>query len=43
VSGVTHDGRRWSNADQDRVELVAYDPSWKARYVDEIVRKTGTP
>jgi GrpB-like predicted nucleotidyltransferase (UPF0157 family) len=33
--GVTHDGQRWSNADQDRVELVAYDPSWPARYEAE--------
>lgn len=35
MSGVTHDGQRWSNADQDRVELVAYDPSWPARYEAE--------
>jgi GrpB-like predicted nucleotidyltransferase (UPF0157 family) len=26
MSGVTHDRKGWSNADQDRVELVAYDP-----------------
>lgn len=32
---VTHDGKRWSNADQDRVELVAYDPSWSSRYETE--------
>ncbi|MFI5325812.1 MAG: GrpB family protein [Candidatus Rokuibacteriota bacterium] len=31
--GVTHDGKRWSNADQDRVEdLLAYDPTWPAQY-----------
>ncbi len=33
--GVTHDGKGWSNADQDRVELVAYDPSWPAQYEAE--------
>ncbi len=33
--GVTHDGTRWSNADQDRVDLVAYDPSWPAQYEAE--------
>jgi len=32
MSGVTHDGNRWSNADQDRVDLVAYDPTWPAQY-----------
>jgi GrpB-like predicted nucleotidyltransferase (UPF0157 family) len=32
---VTHDGKRWSNADQGRVELVAYDPSWPSRYETE--------
>jgi len=35
MSGVTHDGKGWSNADQDRVELVADDPSWPARYEAE--------
>ena len=35
MSGVTHDGKGWSNADQDRVELVAYDPSWPAQYEAE--------
>lgn len=35
MAGVTHDGQRWSNADQDRVELVAYDPSWPAQYEAE--------
>jgi len=36
MSGVTHDGTRWSNADQDRVEdLVAYDPGWPAQYEAE--------
>ncbi len=33
--GVTHDGKRWSNADQDRVDPVAYDPSWPAQYEAE--------
>ena len=35
MSGVTHNGKGWSNADQDRVELVAYDPSWPAQYEAE--------
>jgi GrpB-like predicted nucleotidyltransferase (UPF0157 family) len=36
MSGVTHDGKRWSNADQDRVgDLVAYDPGWPAQYEAE--------
>jgi GrpB-like predicted nucleotidyltransferase (UPF0157 family) len=36
MADVTHDGRRWSNADQDRVEdLTPYDPSWPARYEAE--------
>ena len=35
MADVTHDGQRWSNADQDRVELVAYDPRWPARYEAE--------
>lgn len=32
---VEHDGKRWSNADQDRVDLVDYDPGWPARYEEE--------
>ena len=35
MTGVTHDGKAWSNANQDRVELVAYDPSWPAEYEAE--------
>ena len=35
MPGVTHDGNRWSNADQDRVDLVPYDPSWPAGYEAE--------
>lgn len=35
MSGVTHDGKRWSNAEQDRVDPVAYDPGWPAQYVAE--------
>ena len=35
MADVTHDGKGWSNADQDRVELVAYDPSWPAQYEAE--------
>jgi GrpB-like predicted nucleotidyltransferase (UPF0157 family) len=32
---LTHDGRRWSNAEADRVDLVPYDPSWPARFAAE--------
>src|SRR5689334_11075852 len=32
---VTHDGTRWSNAEQDRVEIEPYDPSWPARFERE--------
>lgn len=35
MAGVMHDGKGWSNADQDRVERVAYDPSWPAQYEAE--------
>ena len=35
MSGVAHDGNRWSNADQDRVDLVPYDPGWPAQYEAE--------
>lgn len=35
MSGVTHDGKGWSNAEQDRVELVTYDPRWPAQYEAE--------
>lgn len=27
-SKVTHDGERWSNADEDRIEIVKYNPEW---------------
>jgi GrpB-like predicted nucleotidyltransferase (UPF0157 family) len=29
---VTHDGRRWSNADDDRVEIVDADPAWPHQF-----------
>jgi GrpB-like predicted nucleotidyltransferase (UPF0157 family) len=29
---VTHDGTRWSNAEQDRLEIEPYDPSWPERF-----------
>jgi GrpB-like predicted nucleotidyltransferase (UPF0157 family) len=32
---VTHDGSRWSNADDDRVEVKAYDPDWPAKFAVE--------
>jgi GrpB-like predicted nucleotidyltransferase (UPF0157 family) len=32
---ITHDGSRWSNADEDRVELRQYDPGWPAEFVRE--------
>ncbi|MGH7350364.1 MAG: GrpB family protein [Candidatus Rokuibacteriota bacterium] len=32
---MAHDGKRWSNADQDRVDLVEYDPTWPAHYEAE--------
>lgn len=35
MPGVTHDGKGWSNADQDRIELAAYDPGWPAAYEAE--------
>jgi hypothetical protein len=34
-TGVTHVGRRWSNAEQDRVEIEPYDPAWPARFEAE--------
>ena len=35
---VTHDGRRFSNAEEDRVELVAYDPRWPSMFETEAGR-----
>ncbi len=32
---VAHDGARWSNAEQDRVEIEPYDPSWPERFERE--------
>jgi GrpB-like predicted nucleotidyltransferase (UPF0157 family) len=32
---VTHDGTTWSNAADDRVELVAFDPQWRRQYEEE--------
>ncbi|MFV3306135.1 GrpB family protein [Pseudomonas sp. NY15181] len=29
------DGQHWSNADEDRVEVVAADPCWAQRFVEE--------
>ena len=38
MAGVTHDGQRWSNADQDRVDLVDYDAAWPAMFQAEAAR-----
>jgi GrpB-like predicted nucleotidyltransferase (UPF0157 family) len=35
---VSHDGRRYNNADEDRVELVDYDPGWPALFEAEAAR-----
>ena len=35
---MTHDGRRWSNADDDRVDLVSYDPRWPSLFEAEAGR-----
>lgn len=35
MDSVTHDGRRWSNADEDRVALIDHDPRWPALYEAE--------
>lgn len=32
---LTFDGQRWSNVDEDRVNLVEYDPRWPTRFADE--------
>jgi len=32
---VTHDGERWSNADDDAIEIVPNDASWPARFMAE--------
>lgn len=38
MTRVTHDGRRYRNADEDRVELVPYDPGWPALFEAEAAR-----
>jgi GrpB-like predicted nucleotidyltransferase (UPF0157 family) len=38
VKRVAHDGRRDSNAEEDRVELVDYDPGWPALFEVEADR-----
>jgi GrpB-like predicted nucleotidyltransferase (UPF0157 family) len=38
VSRVSHDGRRYSNAEEDRVVLVDYDPGWPALFEAEAAR-----
>ena len=39
---ITHDGTRWSNAAEDRVEIEPYDPEWPARFETEahLIRQT---
>ncbi len=32
---VTHDGQRWSNAEEDTIEVVDPDPSWPDQFVIE--------
>jgi len=32
---VAHDGTAWSNAADDRVEMVDFDPSWHTQYEEE--------
>lgn len=31
----TFDGQRWSNAEEDRIEVVAADPAWPQRFAEE--------
>lgn len=38
MTRVTHDGQRYSNAEEDRVELVDYDPGWPALFEVEAAR-----
>lgn len=38
MTRVTHDGQRYRNADEDRVELVDYDPGWPALFEAEAAR-----
>jgi GrpB-like predicted nucleotidyltransferase (UPF0157 family) len=35
MARITHDGTRWSNAAEDPIEIVAYDPAWPARFEAE--------
>jgi GrpB-like predicted nucleotidyltransferase (UPF0157 family) len=39
---ITHDGTRWSNAAEDRVEIESYDPGWPVRFEAEarLIRRT---
>jgi len=38
LTRVTNDGRRWSNAEEDRVDLVDYDPRWPSMFDAEAGR-----
>lgn len=35
TDAVTFDGQRWSNAEEDRVDVIDYDPRWPVRFADE--------
>jgi GrpB-like predicted nucleotidyltransferase (UPF0157 family) len=32
---VRHDGSKWSNSEEDRIEISGYDPGWSAEYETE--------
>jgi GrpB-like predicted nucleotidyltransferase (UPF0157 family) len=38
---VVHDGRGWSNAEADRIEICDYDPTWPVRFAAEADRLAG--
>lgn len=38
MTGVAHDGARWSNAEEDRIVLMPYDAAWPARFEAEAAR-----
>jgi GrpB-like predicted nucleotidyltransferase (UPF0157 family) len=41
VTRITHDGTRWSNAAEDPIEIVPYDPAWPARFAGEAAAIAG--
>ena len=38
MTTVWHDGHRWRNAAEHRVELVDHDPRWPAMFEEEAAR-----